>query len=225
MLRKDSVLVIADTHVPFEHPHYLEFCKEIQERVKCGKVVHIGDLVDNHAINYYDHNPNGRSPADEMREADNHLEWWFKAFPSLFLCRGNHDSLVDRKSRTVGLPERAFKQFRDIWNLPKGWRDAFSWEIDGVVYQHGTGYAGDNAHLKAAYNNRQSTVIGHTHSAASVGYMANEKETIFGMNVGCGIDKTAYTFEYGRDFRKKPVLSCGVVTDGGKFCQVFPMDI
>ena len=160
-----------------------------------------------------------------MREADKHLEKWFKAFPSLFLCRGNHDTLVDRKSRTVGLPERVFSQFRDIWRLPKTWHDDFSFEINNVVFQHGTGYSGDNAHLKVAYNNRQSSIIGHTHSAGAVGYMANEKEVIFGANVGCGIDRHTYAFEYGRDFRKKPILGAGVVTDKGKYCQFFPMSL
>jgi len=221
----DHILVIADTHLPFEHKNYLDFCKDIQNRVKCGTVVHIGDLVDNHSINYHDHDPNGQSPIDEMREADKHLQKWFKAFPSLFLCRGNHDSLVDRKSRTVGLPERCFKAFRDMWQLPNGWKDDFSWEIDGVIYQHGTGYSGDNAHLKVAYNNRQSSIIGHTHSSGAVGYMANEKEVIFGANVGCGIDRHTYAFEYGRDFRKKPILGCGVVTDKGKYFQFFPMEL
>ena len=153
-MHKDHVLIIGDTHLPFSHKHYLDFCKQIQNRVKCGTVVHIGDLVDNHAISYHEHDPNGRSPIDEMREADSHLKEWFSAFPSLFLCRANHD-LVDRKAKTAGLPDRVFKSFRDIWNLPSGWKDDFRWEIDGVLYTHGTGLSGDNAHVKAAIMNER----------------------------------------------------------------------
>ena len=220
---KDHILVIADLHAPFELYHYLDFCTQIGNRVKCGTVVHIGDLVDNHAINYHEHDPNGKSPEDEMRKADEHLKRWFKAFPSLFLCRGNHDRLVDRKCRTSGLPDRVFKPFRDIWRLPKGWVDDFSFEIDGVRYTHGTGLSGENAHIKAASQNRQSTVIGHTHSTGAINYLVSEKDRIFGMNVGCGIDRKTYAFEYGRDFTKKPVIGCGVVTDNGKFAQFFPM--
>ena len=123
----------------------------------------------------------------------------------------------------MGLPSRCFRPFREIWELPKGWKDDFQWEIDKVIYEHGCGYAGDNAHMKAAYNNRQSTVIGHTHANGGVNYLANEKGSIYGMNVGCGIDRKKYAFEYGRDFRKKPVIGCGVVTDHGKFAQFFPM--
>lgn len=202
---------------------YLDFVLDIKARVKCEKVVMIGDLVDNHAISYHEHDPNGLSPADEIKETKKRLREWYKAFPKAFLCRGNHDRMVDRKGRTAGLPDCVFKPFRQIWNLPSGWIDDFSHEIDGVIYEHGTGYCGDNAHLKAAYNNRTSTCIGHTHSQLAGGYIGNNKNAIFGMNVGCGIDPKSYAFEYGRDFKKKPLLGCGVVTDKGKFFQVFKM--
>lgn len=222
---KDHILVVGDTHIPFEHPHYLEFCKTIQERVKCGTVVHIGDLIDNHSISYHEHDPNGRSPMDEMIEADKHLEKWFKAFPEMYLCRGNHDRLSERKGRTFGLPERCFKSFKEIWNFPKGWIDDFSFEINGVRFTHGTGLSGDNAHIKAAQLNRQSCVIGHTHSVLGGQYLVSEKDRIFGVNCGCGINRRSYAFEYGRELMKKPVLGCAVITDNGKFWQTFAMDL
>jgi predicted phosphodiesterase len=224
-LPKDHILICGDTHIPFQKKGYLDFCLEIKNRVKCEQVIHIGDLVDNHAINYHEHDPDGYSPADEIKEAKKHLLQWYKAFPKLKLCRGNHDRMIDRKGRTEGLPSCVFRPFRDIWELPKGWIDDFSFEIDGVVYEHGTGYSGDSAHMKAAYNNRQSTVIGHTHAHGAVGYLANEKDCVFGMNVGSGVDRHRYAFEYGRAFKKKPIIGCGVVTDKGRFAQFFPMDL
>lgn len=223
---KHSVLVIADTHLPFEKKGYLEFCLDIKQRCKCGTIVHIGDLVDNASLSFHhDVDPNGKSPKEEIDEARKSLKNWFKAFPEVFLCLGNHDRRVDLKGKHVGLPECVFRPFRDIWGLPKGWKDAFNHEIDGVRYQHGTGYSGDSAHLKAAYNNRQPTVIGHTHSNAGIGYLANEKDCIFAMNVGSGIDRHKLAFEYGRDHAKKPIISCGVVTDKGKNCQIFTMEL
>ena len=53
----------------------------------------------------------------------------------------------------------------------------------GVRYQHGTGYSGKYAHIQAAYDNRQSTVVGHTHSSLGGEYIANYKDRIFGMNL------------------------------------------
>ena len=222
---KDHVIIIADTHFPFEHKHYLEFCKQIQTRCKCGTVVHIGDLVDNHSISYHEHDPNGMSAEEEMSKADVKIEDWVKAFPKLKLCRGNHDCLVDRKGKTAGLPKRAFKPFREMWKLKKGWEDDFEFVIDGVLYKHGTGVSGKYSHVTSAERSRQSTVVGHTHSSGGVEYLASSRDCIFGMNVGCGIDRKAYAFAYGKDFPRKPILGAGVVTDKGRFAQFFPMDL
>lgn len=221
-----NILVIGDTHIPFEKEGYLEFCKRIHKQLKCTEVVHIGDLVDNHAISYHEHDPDGWSPADEMEEADKRLKKWFKAFPEVKLCRGNHDNLVDRKGKTVGLPRRCFAQFRDMWNLPKGWKDDFSFIIDNVTYMHGTS-AGKFAHLQHAIDNRMSTVIGHLHSTCGVEYIANERDIIFGCCVGSGIDRKSYAMAYGKPFRRKPILACGVISYSkhGVNASVYPMEI
>ncbi len=158
-----------------------------------------------------------------MEEVDKHLKRWFGAFPELYLCKGNHDRLMERKLTTFGLPSRIMKPFREVWNFPVGWQDDFSWEFYGVRFIHGTGISGKNAHIKAAESNRQSTVIGHTHSTGAVNYLVSEKDRIFGMNVGCGIERKSYAFAYGREMLNKPVLGCGVVTDKGNFAQFFPM--
>lgn len=224
-LYKDHVLVIADTHCPYDHKHYLDFLKQIQNRVHCGTVVHIGDGVDNSSLSYkHDPSPDLPSPKDEIAKARKSLEKYFRAFPKVFYCLGNHCKRVDMKGRHSFLPQEVFRPFRDIWGLPKGWIDAFSHEIDGVLYQHGF-MAGDMAHVKTAIMNRQSTVIGHSHSVAAVNYLVSRKDRLLAMNVGSGIEVESLAFSYGRDFLKKPVVSCGVVTDHGKYAQVFPMEL
>ena len=229
-MHKDHVLIVSDLHCPYEHPQYLDFCLDIRDRVKCGTVVLIGDICDNSAISFHEHDPDGKGPEDEMAEADKHLKRWFKAFPGtrsnpIRVALGNHDRLPDRKRKFIGLPKRCFQSFRKIWSLPDTWVDDFNHEIDGVIYTHGTGLSGENAHVKAASQNRCSTVIGHTHSTGAVTYLVSERDRIFGMNVGCGIDRKKLAFEYGRDFLKKPFIGAGVVTDNGKLAQVFPMSL
>jgi len=221
----NNVLIISDTHMPFVRSDYLEFCVKTRNKFKCDIIVHIGDLVDNHAISYHEHDPDGWSPAAEMAKVDEHLQSWFKEFPKVHLVRGNHDILVDRKSKTIGLPNRCFKPFREIWNLPEGWVDAFEFEIDNVRYIHGTGYSGKYGHVQAAYNNRQSIVMGHSHSSCGIEYAANSKDIIYGMNVGCGIDRKKYAFNYGRDFKRKPIVACGVILDNGKYPIIVPMNL
>ncbi len=181
--------------------------------------------MDNHAISYHEHDPDGMSPKDELDEARRRLVAWYKAFPVVKVCRGNHDCLVDRKGKTMGLPSEVFLPFRDIWQLPKGWEDDWSFTIHGVRYIHGTGYSGQSAHIQAAMNSRRSTVIGHLPSHAGVNWIANDEDCWFGMNVGCGIHRKSYAMAYGKDFKKKPILSCGVVTDRGKNAQVMTMQL
>lgn len=223
MKARDNVLVIADTHIPFEHRDYLHFCATMRDRCKCSTIVHIGDLVDNHAISYHEHDPDGWSPVEEVAEAIKRLKSWYKEFPKVKLCRGNHDNLVDRKGKTAGLPRRVFMPFRDIWELPAGWVDDFEFSIDGVRYLHGTGYSGRFMHVQAAIDSRCSTVTGHGHSNCGVDWLANEKDRVFGMGVGCGIHRKSYAYAYGKDFRRKPILACGIVTDKGTQAQVMPM--
>ena len=223
---KDHILVWACSHIPFEHPKFLDFLLDIKSRVKCGTVICLGDVVDNHSLSMnFDQDPNGLSPASEIKEAREHLKPYFKAFPSLFLTLGNHDRRVDLKGKHVGLPEDVFRPFRDIWGLPEGWKDAYNHELNGVRYMHGTGLGGDNAPEKASIMNRQSTVIAHIHHNLKSGYFASHKDRILYMGVGCGIDIKRYAFEYGKDFIKRPVLGCGVITDNGRYAQVFPMEI
>ena len=223
---KDHVLAFSCPHAPFEHPNFIDFLLTIRDRVKCGTIVCVGDLVDNHSFSpKFDADPDGRSPADEIEDAQKHLIPFFKSFPKVFLCLGNHDRRVDLKAKHVHLPKKVFKPFRKIWDLPKGWKDRYFWEIDGVKYMHGNGYSGDMAHMKAANCNRQSTVIGHIHHICTMGYTASEKDCIFGMAVGCGIDRKRYAFAYERDFPKKPLLGCGIVTDNGRYAQVFKMEL
>lgn len=218
-----NVLVIGDTHIPFEHRNYLEFCKQTQKKFKCNTIVHIGDLVDNHAISFHDKDPDGRSAADEAKEADKSLKKWFKAFPKVKVVEGNHCALVARKAYYHYIPKRAIKTFKEIWNLPTGWEYAYDYDINRVRYFHGMGYSGKYAHKQAVSDNRQSTVMGHIHTNAGVEWTASDKDILFGMAVGCGIDRKKYAFRYARDFVRKPILGCGVVMENGRHAQFIPM--
>ena len=220
-----QTLIIGDTHLPFEKRGYLKFCKRIEKKFDCTRIVHIGDLVDNHAISYHEHDPDGWSPADEMAEVDKKLKPWFKAFPDVYLCRGNHDNLVDRKGKTVGLPTRCFKTFREMWKLPKGWVDDFQFIFDDVCYEHFA--TGQYGYINVARKNCMSTVTGHGHSRAGVGWVVTERDIWFGMGVGSGLDRSKYAFAYGKYYKDKPIVGAGIVTETryGNNAQYFPMEM
>ena len=43
------VLVIGDTHCPFDLDTYVDFLEDTYNKYNCNRVVHIGDCVDFHA--------------------------------------------------------------------------------------------------------------------------------------------------------------------------------
>lgn len=210
----NNVLVIGDTHEPFCKEGYLEFCREIQEKYNCGTVVHIGDLVDNHCVSYHEHDPNGKSIGDEFAMALENCKRWYHTFPNVKICIGNHDRLPFRKAFTAGLPSNWLKTYQELFESPKTWEWDFVHQVNGVIYQHGTGMSGEMAAINAARENRQSTVIGHLHTVCNNRFLASFKDLIFGTTVGCGIDHKSYAFAYGREQTRKPVVGCCVVING-----------
>jgi predicted phosphodiesterase len=219
---KGNVLVIGDTHLPFERAGYLEFCRKQQEKYNCGTVVHIGDVLDQHYSSFHETNPDGFSAGDELYLSIHKLKDWYKVFPNVKVAFGNHDLLIQRQAYSAGLSQRWIKGFNEVLEIPN-WTFDMEHEIDGVIYTHGTGTSGENGAFQKALNRRRSVVSGHLHTIANIKWNVSEADRIFAMQVGCGIDDKAYAFEYARGIVKKSVISCGVVLDKGTLPIVIPM--
>lgn len=208
------VLVISDLQCPFDHDDYLPFLIKAYKKYRCDTVVCIGDEIDHHALGDYGCDPDGYSAGHELTKAVERLSRYYKVFPEVKLCESNHTVRIFKRAFKAGIPIKYMKDFAEVIESPKGWKWADEWEIDGVRYIHGCGYSGTLGALNAAKDSGVSTVIGHLHSDSGVLFFNSGRKTIFGMNVGCGIDQKAYAFNYAKHSRKKAVLSCGVVIDG-----------
>lgn len=214
--------IVGDIHLPFTHPLYLRFCQDIFASWRVDHVHLIGDIVDGHALGFWDLDPNGHSAMRESELAAEELVAWVKAFPDATVSIGNHDERHYRKARKAGIPDHYLRTYSEVWKSPR-WDWQLYHRFDGVLYEHGTGSSGKDAAFNRATAKRCSLVMGHTHAHAGVKYDANEVDRIFGLNVGCGIDCTAYAFEYGKNFPNRPTLGCGVVIDGEFACfEVMP---
>jgi hypothetical protein len=222
-MKNPNTLIIGDTHLPFTHRHYLAFCHQTRVHYGCKRVVHIGDLVDNHAISFHDHDPDGLSAGAELELVRKELKGWFKAFPKVDVCIGNHDELHRRKAFADGVPAGFLKSFAQAFETPPGWRFDFEYDYGNWRAIHGTGTSGHDAAFKSAMSGRISTASGHVHTAAGIKHHASSRDIIWGMQVGNGIDRKAYAYSYGRDFKDKPIISCGVVLENGTLPLVIPM--
>jgi len=208
--RGNNVLVIGDLHEPFCLTGYLSFCKEQQDRFKCRTVVFIGDVIDNHYSSYHDTDPDGMGGGDELDLAIEKLQPWVEAFPRAYVTIGNHDRMVMRKAFSGGIPKKWIRSYNEVIGAPK-WKFIDEVVIDGVQYVHGEG---GTARAKAR-NDKFSTVQGHLHTHSYVESMAGRDSCVFGMQVGCGIDRRAYALAYAKT-GPKPAIGCGVVLNKGK---------
>lgn len=213
-MKQSVVLAIPDLHCPFEHQDSLAFLKAVKKRYQPTTVVCMGDEIDAHSLGDYDHDPDGMSAGDELNSAIEHLKAFYDLFPKTLVCTSNHTARPYRQAFKHGIPKAFLKGYHEFLQAPTGWQWADDWEIDGVIYEHGEGFSGQQAAIKSALGNMASTVIGHIHSFAGIQFSANSKHLIFGFNTGCLIDRHKYAFAYGKKMKTKPILGCGVIIDG-----------
>lgn len=205
---ENRVLVIGDLHEPFTLDGYLDFCKKTYKKYNCNKVVFIGDLIDNHASSYHETDVDGLSGGDELDLSIDKVSKWYEAFPKADMILGNHDLIIMRKAQTSSVPKKWIKEYEDVLETPN-WNYTHRVEIDDVAYIHGIG---SKAHIRSV-KDMQSTVQGHHHTDAYVQWKVGSNSRIFGMQVGCGIDKHSYAMAYGKWF-PKPAIGCGIVIGG-----------
>ncbi len=210
-----NVGIIGDTHEPYCLEGYLEFCKKTFKKAKVNKVVHIGDLVDHHALSFHDSEPMLKGVHGEMLDAKEKLKPWYKAFPKLTLCAGNHDLIPARQLKKIGMDSEVWmRPLGEVYNFPKGWKLVDTVTIDGVLYHHGYTANGVNGFRNDSIKRMCRTVTGHAHGNAGISATASDHRLVWGLAVGCGVDNASMAMVYGKHFMQKPIISCGLVLNG-----------
>jgi len=207
--------IIGDTHLPFELDGYLEFCQETFDTYDVDTVIHIGDMFDNHSLSFHDSEPMLHNVMGEYESALERAQGWYEAFPRATLIVGNHDRIPARQLRKMGMEPSIFmRPLEELFGMPEGWTVADSVVIDDVLYHHGETAGGINGFRKDAETRMRCTVSGHNHSNAGISATATDQELVWGLAVGCGVNHEHMAFAYGKNFAKKPIVSCGVVIEG-----------
>lgn len=201
------ILVIGDLHAPFELDGYFDFCKETYAKHNCNQVVFIGDIIDNHYSSFHTTDPDGLGGGDELQLAIEAIQKWSREFPVADVCIGNHDRMIMRKAFDSAIPKIWIKSYNDVLGTNWNWVERVVY--DRVQFIHGEG---GTARTKAK-NDMMSSVQGHIHTQAYTEWMVGRNFRIFSMQVGCGIDCTAYSAAYARNF-KKQAIGCGVILGG-----------
>lgn len=220
MSKRQTILVISDLHVPYEHPDTIAFLKAVKRKYNPTMVISSGDEADYHALSFHDSDPDLPSAGDELALTVKKLKSIAKIFPKMTIVESNHGSMVLRKALANGLPQRVFKSYREILGVPKTWKWVFDLVVDtpmGPVYfHHSRGKA-----IKTAQTYGMSHVCGHHHETFDIQYFSTPHKLCFGMTVGCLVDKNSLALAYNKTNLKRPIIGVGVIIDG--LPQLVPM--
>ena len=207
------ILIISDTHAPFQHPDAIKFLAAIKEYYDPDRIIHIGDEIDNHSMSYHDHSPDLFSAGDELIKAREVIWQIEDLFPKVDVLESNHGSLWYRKAKTHGIPREAIKTYEEILKT-KQWK----WHMELIVrlpnkqpcyFHHGRSA---NV-LTASQHYGMSFVQGHYHEKYCIQYWGTSERLNWGMNVGCLVNDHALAFEYNNSNLKRPVIGCGMIID------------
>ncbi|CAK6597005.1 metallo-phosphoesterase [Klebsiella phage vB_Kpl_K44PH129C1] len=220
-----SILVIPDTHAPYEHPDTLEFLAAVAARYRPDTVVHLGDEADKHAMSFHMSDPNLDSAGMELEKARVFMAKLHAMFPVMRLCHSNHGSMHFRKAHSHGIPVQYLRTYREVF-FPQGGGERWEWQHthvlelpngEQVAFKHQPAGAvlGDAAH------ERMNLVCGHLHGKMSIEYARNTHEQYWAAQGGCLVDEDSRAFSYGKESKYKPALGCLVILEGVP--QIVPM--
>jgi hypothetical protein len=220
------VLAASCTHLPCMYKGYDRFLKKTADKWGVNKFIHLGDLFSWDSISFHEKNPSLYTSTDEFYLAQKQLKLIQGVSKKWEWFIGNHDCLPQRQAEKAGLSSHFLKSYQQLWEVDWVVHSRFAKiEHDGVIYSHGeAGKGGQQAALKQARDNWQSTVIGHYHAQACVDWGANEHHLFFGASAGCGLDRKKLAMDYGMKFPAKPILGCVIVVNG-KQAYFEPMKI
>ncbi len=207
--------IIADTHFPFTDRRYIPFIIRTFEHYKVDTYLHIGDLLDMYHCSRFVHNPNELAGTREMASAQRYVDRLKSVYPEMLVCSGNHERRVVKRAEEGGILTATWlRTFAEALDTP-GWNWRLDHRIDGTLYTHGDNRSGMTGCRALALSKSMSACMGHTHRYAGIHLISQQgrRNTIFGMNVGCGVDKKSFAYNYAVDTTEW-VHACGVVIDG-----------
>jgi hypothetical protein len=229
------VLVISDTHFPYNHKDLIRFLAAVAQRYKITRVVHIGDEIDGHALSFHEHDPDLLSPGHELNKARLGLRALFRLFPKVDVLESNHGSLVYRRARASGIPNGAIRSYREVIEAPEGWK----WHNELLMrlpdaslccFRHGM----TKDALRWSRMMAMHTVNGHFHEDFNVRYWRSPRGLFWSMVVGCLIDDSSLAYSYNKLNVQRPIYGVGLIINshpvlvpmlinkGGRWTGVLP---
>ena len=218
--KNSRIFVIADLHLPYQHPSALNFLKKVKEKYKPTRVISIGDLFDQYSFSRWDKNPEADSVLIEVEKAKKDVQKLAKIFPNLEIVMGNHDKRLTLKAQRAGIPAQFLKDKQEIYGTPSTWKwHPESLTIDDIYFTHGK----TSAYNKLSKLMGLNSVQGHHHKRAGVTYWSSPLTLRWDAFTGCLADPHHYSQEYCRNDAERPLLGSLMIIEGQPLYLQFKM--
>ena len=182
------ILVISDTHCPYQHPDTVKFLTAIKKEYDPDTVIHIGDELDYHAMSFHPSDASLYSAGDELKAGREVLWEMEKLYPKVTVIASNHGSMAYRKAKVAGIPKEILRPYKELLGL-KDWNWVDDLELTLPNGQPCYFIHGLSANTRTLLNNKMmSSVQGHYHEKFEIIYQGNGERLNFGMTVGCFFD-------------------------------------
>jgi len=223
-----SILILSDTHFPYQIPQYFDWIKKIKDKVKPTMVIHIGDLVDFHAISQHLHSAELPNIKYEIKDAIKCIQKLHKIFPGpLKILNGNHDIRIQRLAEKSLIPNSFLKNINDILEIEKSWKwtwhDKLILELPNKTKVFFTHHFKSNV-ISSAKELGMSYVCGHQHTLSQLTYISSPLALNFAMCVGCSINPKHEAFKYAKNFIKRPIISVGAIINNQPIIYAMPLN-
>lgn len=208
-----TVLVISDTHFPYEHKRSIRKIMDLVEETNPDYVVQIGDLLDQYVFSKYSRKLKITPEQDIRRGLKAAAAMWTeiqeRSDADCIQVLGNHDMRLAKRIAEK-LPEaEGMLSHKELYNFKKvdvleSDRDYV--EIDGVVYCHGW----LSKSIDHAKHFLKPTVHGHRHRPT----IETFGKHLWSMDVGLVADENQSPLQYTMSRTTNWRRACGMVEDG-----------
>lgn len=212
-MANERILVISDTHCPYNHMDTIKFLSAIKDKYSPDKIIHIGDEVDFHAMSFHPSDASLYSAGDELKKAREVIWQIEELFPRVTVIESNHGSLAYRKALVSGIPKEILRPYKSVLDV-KHWKWVPYLEMTLPNKQPCYFVHGLSANTRTLMTSKMMSAIqGHYHEKFEIVYQGNGERLNFGMTVGCLIDDNSMAFHYNKVFAKRPIIGCGMIID------------
>lgn len=207
ILKEEPVLIIADSHCPYQNADFLHKAFAIAKKKKIKKLIHAGDLIDGAEYNSQAKNEIHYSISDEIIAARSIIDTAAQWFDTMIFIPGNHDEYYLKKEKI------SFDDFIRNIIADGNYQDIIvTTEYDYIYYGdfavigHPTNYnpiAGQLASELADKYGRHA-LVGHDHLQ---NYKISEKG-YYGVSIGMSAEYDRFWYK-SRAFNLFPESSAG----------------